>query len=101
MNGPAQDMPPDPAFSVHHKPALQRFEVDLGGQLGVLDYRLQGARMEILHTGVPRELEGRGIAARLVQAALAHARAEGLKVLPSCSYVASYIRRHPESADLL
>ena len=51
------------------------------------------------------ELHGRGdrpdSAAALVQAALAYARAQGLRVRPSCSYVRSYMRRHPETQDLL
>ena len=53
------------------------------------------------HTEVPEALAGQGVAAALVQAALAWARAEGLKVRPTCSYVAAYMRRHPETQDLL
>jgi len=53
------------------------------------------------HTGVPRALEGRGIAAALVAAALAHARSQGLRVRPVCSYVQVYMRRHPDTLDLL
>ena len=53
------------------------------------------------HTEVPPAFEGRGIAAALVREALAWARAQGLKVWPLCSYVAVYMRRHPETQDLL
>lgn len=52
------------------------------------------------HTGVPSAFEGRGIAARLVNAAIADARAEGFKIIPLCSYVVAQFRRHPEWADL-
>jgi predicted GNAT family acetyltransferase len=52
------------------------------------------------HTLVPRELEGRGIAARLVERLVADARAEGFKILPTCSYVVAAFKRHPEWADL-
>ena len=40
---------------------------------------------------------------RLVKgdAALAHARAQGLRVRPVCSYVQVYMRRHPDTQDLL
>jgi predicted GNAT family acetyltransferase len=48
---------------------------------------------------VPAALQGRGLAAALVQAALAWARAERLR--PTCSYVAAYMRRHPDTQDLL
>jgi predicted GNAT family acetyltransferase len=53
------------------------------------------------HTGVPREYEGRGIAAKLVNKAIADAREQGFKITPVCSYVVAQFRRHPEWADLL
>ena len=63
--------------------------------------RQAGGVMNIVHTEVPTQAEGRGVAAALVRAALAHARAEGLRVRPSCSYVRVYMRRHPDTQDLL
>ena len=50
---------------------------------------------------MPPAFEGRGVAAALVHATLAWARAEGLRVRPMCSYVTAYMRRHPETQDLL
>ncbi|HWU19191.1 MAG TPA: GNAT family N-acetyltransferase [Devosia sp.] len=52
------------------------------------------------HTGVPPEYEGRGIAAKLVNQAIADAREQGFKITPVCSYVVAQFRRHPEWADL-
>lgn len=52
------------------------------------------------HTGVPPEYEGRGIAARLVNQAIADAREQGFRITPVCSYVVAQFRRHPEWADL-
>jgi len=52
------------------------------------------------HTSVPDELRGQGVAGRLVKTALGAARAAGVKVDPQCSYVALYMERHPEYADL-
>lgn len=90
-------MPPDtPELTVVHNEAAQRFEARVQGWLCRCEYRLDGAVMVLVHTEVPPLLEGRGIAARLVAAAVAHAQAEGLKVRPLCSYVAVYFRRHPE-----
>ena len=54
----------------------------------------------INHTGVPPEFEGRGIAAKLVNRAIADAREQGFKITPVCSYVVAQFRRHPEWADL-
>lgn len=87
-------------YDVIHNAAQSRFETTVEGLLCVADYRLQGSVMRMTHTGVPPQLEGRGIAAALVRAALDHARAHGLKVDPACSYVAVYMRRHPETQDL-
>jgi len=67
----------------------------------VLEYERSGRCMAIVHTHVPEELRGRGLAGRLVRAALDHARAEGLVVEPQCSYAADWLARHPEYADLV
>ena len=85
--------------SIHH--AAGRFSTRIEGHEAELVYRLRGGALVIEHTGVPEPIGGRGIAAALVKAALEHARAEGLKVVPACSYAAIYIRRHPEYEDLL
>lgn len=92
---------PSTAPVVEHRPERSRFEATLAGQLCVADYRLAGGIMQLHHTEVAPALRGRGIAAALVAAALAHARAHGLRVEPSCSYVAAYMRRHPETLELL
>jgi predicted GNAT family acetyltransferase len=78
-----------------------RYVVDLApGVEAEMTYRKTPGVMRIDHTGVPPEFGGRGIAARLVDAAIADARAEGFKIEPICSYVVAQFRRHPEWADL-
>ena len=59
------------------------------------------ALLTILHTEVPKELEGRGIGSALVRGLLEIARAQGLKVQAVCPFVKAYLDRHPEYADLL
>jgi predicted GNAT family acetyltransferase len=88
-------------LSIQHDPASQRFEVEVPGGTAECAYRLGGGVMNIVHTEVPPQSEGRGIAAALVRAALADAREKGLRVRASCSYVRAYMRRHPETRDLL
>ncbi len=87
--------------AIHHDVTASRFELQVEGGLAECAYRLQGDVMNIVHTEVPPASEGRGIAAALVHAALGYARARGHKVQPSCSYVRAYMRRHPETLDLL
>ena len=53
------------------------------------------------HSSVPHEARGTGIAAALVDALIADARAQGFKIVPQCSYVEAAFRRHPEWADVL
>ena len=64
-------------------------------------YKRDGAIITIMHTEVPAALNGRGIGSALVRGLLDIVRAQGLKVKPLCPFVASYIAKHPEYADLL
>lgn len=92
-----------PAFTsicIEHLPQQGRFQAIVDGQRCVCDYRLVGSVMHMTHTEVVPELEGRGIAAALVKAALAHAESHGLKINPLCSYVRGYMQRHPETLAL-
>jgi len=86
--------------TIEHRPDQQRFEATLKAGRGEVAYRLNGDVMTILHTEVDPSLEGQGVAGQLVQAALDHARAHGLKVEPVCSYASKYMQRHPESEAL-
>ena len=88
------------SFDIHHDAAARRFETQVEGHMCELDYRLAGNVMTITHTGVPVPLEGRGIASAMTQAAMETARAQGWKVVPACSYAATWMRRHPQFDDL-
>lgn len=89
------------SLQIAHDAASGRFSTRVDGHLAELLYRRQDRRLVIDHTGVPNAIGGRGIAGELVKAALEYARAEGLRVVPACSYSAAYIRRHPQYADLI
>lgn len=78
-----------------------RYEASIDGQIALVDYSLKGDTLDLTHTEVPKALEGRGIGGQLVRFVLDDARARGLTVIPSCSFVAAYIERHPEYRDLL
>lgn len=78
-----------------------RFEVVEDGHLARANYVINGDVITFTHTIVPPALEGRGIASRLIRHGLSEARDRGLRVVPQCPFVAAYIRKHPEWADLL
>jgi len=85
--------------TVRHNAAASRYELDTEHGLAVVVYREQGDRAIFTHTEVPTADEGKGIGARLVRAALDDARQRGFKIVPACSFVAAFVRRHPEYND--
>jgi len=87
--------------NVSNNEAKSRFQYEEDGKLSRIDYTMRNGALVLTHTEVPQELSGRGIAQKLVTAALDHARAKKLRVVPQCSYVASYIKKHPEYNDLV
>lgn len=87
-------------YDIRHNPSANRFETTVENSLSVIDYSLHGNELALTHVGVPRAVEGRGIAGELTQAALDWARAQKYRVIPICPYVAAWLRRHPDYADL-
>ena len=84
-------------MEVRDNPEEQRYElVDDDQVLGELFYRRYPDRVLLVHTDIPPALEGQGRGSRLVAGALDDARAQGLRVVPVCPFVRSYLQRHPE-----
>jgi predicted GNAT family acetyltransferase len=80
----------------------RRYEARIGDQLaGWVDYGRVQSRLVALHTEVPPEFGGRGIASALVRRVLDDARAAALTVTPRCPFFAAHFQRHPEDHDLL
>ena len=93
--------PDEQEITVTKNEAKHRYEAQVGGHLAVLTYERQGDTIIYLHTGVPSAVAGRGIANLLARTALDEARAEQQSVVPLCSFIAVYIRRHPEYLPLV
>jgi uncharacterized protein len=81
--------------AVVDEPDEERFAVHVDGATAELTYALHGKRLYLRHTGVPEEIDGRGIGGRLVRAALDRARAEQLTLVPWCPFARSWLERHP------
>lgn len=89
------------AAKVRHNPQRHRFYLALDEGEAHLDYeRIGSETVDFAHTFVSEDLRGQGLASQVVRGALDHAREEGWKVIPSCPFVASYMRDHPEVQDL-
>ena len=90
-----------PDLDITHNQSAKRFETTIDGQTGYISYQEQGDKLVYDHTIVPKQLGGRGVGSALVKHALAYAREQEKKVVPQCSFVASYISKHPEYQDLI
>jgi predicted GNAT family acetyltransferase len=90
---------PDP--EVRDNPEHSRYELVVDGHVALIAYSPMPGGLIFRHTEVPEALNGRGVGGRLVKGALFDMRRRGLKVRPDCSFVAGYIERHPEFADVV
>ena len=88
-------------IDVQRQPDQSRFYTLVNGWEGELVYQQNGNVITFLHTLVADELEGQGVGSSLARAGLDYARREGLRVVPMCPFVRSYIERHREYADLV
>jgi hypothetical protein len=80
----------------------RRYEIRTGGELaGFLRYRLHRGLIELVHTEIDEEFEGRGLGSRLIAFALDDARERGLAVLPFCPFVNNYMQRHRQYVELV
>jgi uncharacterized protein len=77
-----------------------RFEIHEDGSTAELVYNLEDKTITFTHTGVPSQLEGRGIGSALAKAGLEYAREHSLKVVAQCPFIATWLQRHPEYQSL-
>jgi hypothetical protein len=75
--------------------AASRFEMQEAGLTVFADYRRDGRRLYIDHVEAPPALRGSGAAGRFMEALTHAARAEGVTLVPICSYAAAWLQRHP------
>ena len=81
-------------------PERHRYELTEGGATAFVLYRRRPGVIDFIHTEVPEALSGRGLGSRLARHVLDAARADGLKVVPTCPFIAAWMRKHPEYDDL-
>jgi hypothetical protein len=86
----------DMEIIIKHDKVLKRMSADIEGHTAYVEYDLHDGVLDILHTYVPKPLEGRGIASKLVRAAYDYARKQGLEPTGTCSYAVAWLEKHPE-----
>lgn len=91
----------DGVGAVVENAAAHRFEMPFPGGLAFATFRRDGDRLIITHSEVPAAFSGQGLGSLLVEGLFENARARGLRIVPACSFVADWARRHPDVADVL
>ncbi len=66
-----------------------------------LAYRIEGNRIFLDSTYTPEKFRGKGVGAKLVDAAISYAKEKGLKVVPVCPFALEYFKKHPEHNEIL
>lgn len=72
-----------------------RLEVYVGDYVGFLDYKLKGDSMYFMHTEVPEELKGQGVASFIAETTLRYAKEKGYNIIVYCPFIKTYLKRHP------
>jgi predicted GNAT family acetyltransferase len=86
-------------IEVSDRKALNRYEIRVGGEVaGIADYRLDGDRINFVHTEIDSEHGGKGLGSRLVEFAVTDARSRDLEIIPSCPFVKSWVEEHPDGS---
>ncbi|MDP9900420.1 GNAT family N-acetyltransferase [Variovorax ginsengisoli] len=82
--------------------ASHRYEAHVDGQLaGYCEYNLLTDAIMFTHTEVLEAFEGQGVGSAIARHVLDAARSEGKHVIPVCQFIAGYIRKHRDYADLV
>ena len=85
---------------IRDDPERHRYELVVDGQTAFVRYRRTPGAIRLIHTEVPEGLAGRGVGSRLARHVLDAARADGVKVVPVCPFIAAWMKKHPEYDDL-
>jgi predicted GNAT family acetyltransferase len=87
---------------VTDNPVQHRFEMAIAPDaIAAAYYRLDGRRLVLIHTEVPSEFSGQGLATRLATGALDLIRQSGRKAVLKCPFMANFYKTHPEYADIV
>ncbi len=87
---------------VHLNKEKKRFELKADGHMATLYYDpYEPSVWSLTHTLVPDPLKGKGIGSRLAGQVLTYCRENQIRIIPECTFVVAYIKKHPEWKDIL
>jgi predicted GNAT family acetyltransferase len=94
---------PTTTLTTSNNTELSRIDAHVDGALvGFAAYEVcDDGTYTFHHTEVFEGNEGRGFGQQLAEGVVGFAREQGIKIHPTCSFLAAYLRKHPEQQDLL
>lgn len=84
------------SYEIYDNEGEKQYELKIGSDIARIEYIKTKNDIYLTHTEVPKEMEGRGLASKLVLYALKDIKEKGLKLVPLCPFVAGYLKKHPE-----
>lgn len=89
-------------LKVENNEAKKRFEINLPEGTAFIQYTKRGEDVyNLYHTEVPPQFGGKGVGSALAKGTLEYIKAEGKQIIPTCPFVAAYLKKHPEYEDLV
>lgn len=82
-------------YKITHNEKLKLFEYTNGTETAFIEYKMRNKSIALLHTIVPDAISGKGVAAALAAYAFNYAKENSMPVIVLCSYINSYVKRHP------
>ena len=80
---------------------LNRFELEVEGNIAFLEYKRSRDWLFLIHTEVPESMEGKGVGSAIIQKTLQYAKDNNYKIVPICPFVQSFLKRHPEWNEIV
>ncbi|WP_184548908.1 GNAT family N-acetyltransferase [Mucilaginibacter sp. FT3.2] len=90
-----------PNIPLINNETAHHFELSIDDMLAFIDYKLKGDKIYLIHTEVPEAMEGMGVAAALVEKTFNYIEEHQLKIIPLCTYIVAFLKRHPEWTRLM
>lgn len=89
-------------LKVENNEEKKRFEINLADGTAFIQYTKRGEDVyNLYHTEVPAQFGGKGVGSALAKGTLEYIKAEGKQIIPTCPFVAAYLKKHPEYEDLV
>lgn len=80
---------------------FSQYEIRVDGHVAKIEYSNKSGKMFLIHTEVPKELAGQGVASFLAKETFKLIGEQGIPIVPMCKFIKTYIRKHPEYHQLV